>query len=62
MGTGSDVIVIREVMDMAAVFLLLVVLALIAGAIDLVRSNGRSLTSWGVVLLAVVLLLERLGP
>ena len=38
---------------------ILFVVALILAAIDLVRSNGQSLTSWAAVLIALGLILLR---
>jgi hypothetical protein len=43
---------------LSALFLALVILAGLLGAIDVVRSRGQALTSWGVVALAVALLLR----
>ena len=39
---------------------ILFVVALVLGAIDLIRSRGQALTSWAVVLIAVGLLWGRL--
>lgn len=39
------------------VILILAVVALIFGIIDVVHSQGRGLTSWGVVLLAIGMIL-----
>lgn len=39
------------------VILILAVIALVFGIIDVVRSQGRGLTSWGVVLLAIAVIL-----
>jgi hypothetical protein len=44
----------------ALIVLVLVVAAFVLAAVDLIQSNGRSLTAWAVLLLAVVLMVGRL--
>lgn len=41
------------------ILLVLVIVALVLAAIDLIRSRGQSLTAWAVTFLAVALLWER---
>lgn len=40
---------------------LLLAVALVLAAIDIVRSQGQSLTAWAAALIAVALLVGRLG-
>ncbi len=47
---------------MAIVLLILVVVALVFGAVGVIRSDARDLTAWGVVLISVVLLIGQLRP
>jgi hypothetical protein len=44
----------------ALIVLVLLVAAFVLAAVDLIQSNGRLLTAWAVLLLAVVLLVTRI--
>jgi hypothetical protein len=45
---------------MSTIILILLIAALILGIVDEFRAQGQSLTAWGVIALAVALLLDRL--
>lgn len=47
---------------MNPVTLILLVGALLAGAVEIVESRGRSLAGWGVLLIALFLILKFVAP
>ena len=46
---------------MITVAFILALVALILGAIDEINAQGKALTSWGVICLALIFLWDRLG-
>ena len=44
---------------MVTLVMLALIVAGVFASIDIYKSNGKALTSWGVLLIAVVLLIER---
>lgn len=46
---------------MDTVTLILAIAALVLGAVAVVEANGRSWAGWGVIALAAIVILERVG-
>ena len=46
---------------MPTVTLLLAIVAIILGAVAVIEANGRNWAGWGVIALAAIVILERVG-